>query len=577
MQQHDPTYTALCNSVTLQSNNQGFFLDFADHVTDTVDSEWINGKFALLRTDEERLRACYELGDCVHGVLQNVQELYRKKSAPLSAQKRREAERYLDAGDPRQALLLCNHAVIRAPPTGADPSVDEGLSLTLGLAVRSESLLQLEEHEACLSDIQLAIREGFPLHRRYELYWRMGRSYRELGQVPKARVSLQLALTLLEESKDKIGPLEAISSSVRLQNEASQLGMEQLPRQLEATPIKGPTVPTVSRGRNPDMPSASRLVTVTSSPEQGRYAVATGRIATGDTVVVEAPYAACLLPDMFGTHCHHCFVRLLAPVGCSECSGIAFCSTNCRDQAVGSYHRYECHYMDLLVGSGMSILCHLALRMLTQSGLQHFLGMKDTLQESFLQPNMHPGGYASVYNLVTHADERPAKDFMHRTLMALFLLRCLQEAHFFQTNTNNNALSPDELFIGSLIIRHLQLLQFNAHEIFETQMEAPNKFRGSKTLYVGVGIYPTVAMFNHDCHPALARYFVSKYIVLRAIRPLDTGDCVSENYGPIFTKRPLDFRQRTLCSRYWFKCSCQACTEDWPTYDTLTSDSLRLR
>lgn len=67
----------------------------------------------------------------------------------------------------------------------------------------------------------------------------MGRSYRELGQVPKARVSLQLALTLLEESKDKIGALEAISSSVRLQNEASQLGMEQLPRQLEATPIKG--------------------------------------------------------------------------------------------------------------------------------------------------------------------------------------------------------------------------------------------------------------------------------------------------------------------------------------------------
>jgi hypothetical protein len=71
----------------------------------------------------------------------------------------------------------------------------------------------------------------------------------------------------------------------------------------------GPTVPVVSHGKNPNMPAASSLVTITSSPEQGRYAVATERIATGDTVVVEPPYAACLLPDMFGTHCHHCFIR----------------------------------------------------------------------------------------------------------------------------------------------------------------------------------------------------------------------------------------------------------------------------
>jgi len=71
----------------------------------------------------------------------------------------------------------------------------------------------------------------------------------------------------------------------------------------------GHTVPTVNHGKNPDMPAASCLLKVISNPEQGRYAVATGHIATGDTVVVEPPYAACLLPDMFGTHCHHCFVR----------------------------------------------------------------------------------------------------------------------------------------------------------------------------------------------------------------------------------------------------------------------------
>jgi hypothetical protein len=118
MLHQDPEYTALCSSVTLQSNNQGFFLEFADNVTDAVGSEWIEGKFARLSSDEERLKACYELGDCVQGVLQNVQEMYRKKSAPLSNQKRREAERYLGAGDAPRALLLSNHAIMRAPPTG---------------------------------------------------------------------------------------------------------------------------------------------------------------------------------------------------------------------------------------------------------------------------------------------------------------------------------------------------------------------------------------------------------------------------------------------------------------------------
>jgi hypothetical protein len=73
------------------------------------------------------------------------------------------------------------------------------------------------------------------------------------------------------------------------------------------------------------------------------------------------------------------------------------------------------------------------------------------------------------------------------------------------------------------------------------------------------------------------RYFVGKNIVLQALRPLDSGMCVSENYGPLFTKRPLALRQKTLASRYWFKCTCQACNEDWPTYDTLSNDDLRLR
>jgi hypothetical protein len=59
-----------------------------------------------------------------------------------------------------------------------------------------------------------------------------------------------------------------------------------------------------------------------------------------------------------------------------------------------------------------------------------------------------------VYNLVTHAEKRPAKDFLHRTLMALFLLRCLQEAHFFETNKNESKMLHLHLLSSGSVTFH---------------------------------------------------------------------------------------------------------------------------
>lgn len=75
----------------------------------------------------------------------------------------------------------------------------------------------------------------------------------------------------------------------------------------------------------------------------------------------------------------------------------------------------------------------------------------------------------------------------------------------------------------------------------------------------------------------LNRYFVGRCIVIRAVRSLQPGDVVAENYGPIFTKRTLAERQRTLAGRYWFQCTCKACQKDWPRFENLTNDCVRLR
>lgn len=183
---------------------------------------------------------------------------------------------------------------------------------------------------------------------------------------------------------------------------------------------------------------------------------------------------------------------------------------------------------------------------------------------------------AQIYTLCSHSDKRKGGDYLKRIIMGLFLKECLKKSDFFRDCKKEN-LSHAENVICELIVRNLQLLQFNAHEIYET-VRGLHKFSGSKPLYVAVGIYPTGALFNHECYPAVARYFEDQNIVLRATRPLQPGEVVSENYGPHFLMRSLKERQRMLACRYWFHCECIACNEDWLTLkqmDTKSSVSFR--
>lgn len=288
----------------------------------------------------------------------------------------------------------------------------------------------------------------------------------------------------------------------------------------------------------------------------GKFFVASGEIETAETLLVEKAKCACLYPKNFGTHCNHCFERLVAPIGCTECASVAFCSVECRDVAVTTYHKFECKYLDLLIGSGMSILCHLALKLVLQQGTP----------EKALEEGKKLSGI-----FCKNSKMRSDEDFFKRCLMSTFLLRCLQKAEFFGRRTTESAEpTPNEMEVATLLFSYLQALQFNAHEIYET-VSSGHKFIKSRINYIGVGIYEVGAMFNHECYPSITRHFNSTNLIFTSIRPHVKGEVVAENYGPIFTKQTLQERQRNLSSRYWFKCECRACKENWPVLDKLNN------
>lgn len=65
--------------------------------------------------------------------------------------------------------------------------------------------------------------------------------------------------------------------------------------------------------------------------------------------------------------------------------------------------------------------------------------------------------------------------------------------------------SKDELKVAELILLHLQILQFNAHEVYESKCSPNHRFKGVKAGYIGVAVYPTSSFFNHSCYPGVTR------------------------------------------------------------------------
>ncbi|KAK2583341.1 hypothetical protein KPH14_009340 [Odynerus spinipes] len=601
-------YRNLCSTETLRSGKKGFFHDFSEYTMNAAGETWIGKIFGRIDNDEDRVRTVFgddKLKDVVRGTLGNVRVLYRDKDANVSRCKRLEGFAAATEGQHEKALLLFSQAVLRAPLSGKCKTVDRGYSLPLALLGRAETFMTMKEYDLALEDLQLASENEPPQESRKELEKKREECKRILGEKTRSLVPVAT-----QERDDK--------------------AFDERTRHFRGT-IKERKPPSLSGGINPQLPCASALLEIRESKAAGKEAVAAKEIYPGDCLVVEEPLAACLLPEFYGTHCQHCFSRLRAPIGCPECSTVAFCGRKCRDIAVTTYHRYECKILALLIGSGMSVLSMVAYRMITQEGLRRCLKIYDTLREKVITENDNPetvvvetepklsksakrrlrkkklkdsatqNGENNVdaddnaprgftdgdnekaidtraYDLVNHESRRSGSDFLERTLMAAFLLKCLQRVDFFENTSRDDEIpSEKEIIVGSLLLKNLQLLQFNAHEFFETRVGADHRFRGSKPIYLGVAIYPTVARFNHDCYPAVSRYFVGRSIAIRATRSLKPGDVVAENYGPIFTKRSLAERQRTLSGRYWFKCTCKACKEDWPGFEKLTNDSVRLR
>ncbi|XP_035734855.1 SET and MYND domain-containing protein 4-like [Vespa mandarinia] len=494
--------------------------------------------------------------------------------------------KFFGQGEYPKALKAYSNAVLLAPQN----------DLSVILANRSAALYHMGQHEHSLNDIEEAIRLNYPEELRYKIEERRARCYLALKMNAKAIDYFRIALKSLDRAKITAERKNKLETDIRVMLTLMEKGerfnakAKKLSGNVKESTSVANFMPKIDI-RNPLYPACSNAVKIIDDGNDiGRHAVATRNISPGEFLIIERPHCALLLAEYRLNHCHLCFTRIFVPMpaACNICSCIAYCSTRCRDKDA-EVHLRECNLLPPLWLSKASITCFLALRALLQRPFVEFVEMKERLtfnkeKRDISEKRPYNGDdYESFYDLVTHEDERSNEDIFHRAYIAAWLLRLMKTTTYLsdKDKTPDSAesnLSKAELLVAELLLHHLQLLQFNSHEISElTRPTKDTTLARAKSIFIGGGVYPTVALLNHSCNPGVVRYFIGTTIVVRAIRTIEKGEEISENYGPIFTAMPENERKRNLRVQYWFDCKCEACTNHWPMLDEIDPTILRFK
>lgn len=186
--------------------------------------------------------------------------------------------------------------------------------------------------------------------------------------------------------------------------------------------------------------------------------------------------------------------------------------------------------------------------------------------------------FRRVYTMVRHEKMRPTYSFLQYAFMSSFLVKFLDANHYFDSDNrgaDHDTLENDRVFIGGLILRNLQILQFNSHEVFD--LLKSKKSGDRQTVAIGAALYSTLAYFNHSCNPSIVRYFKNTAVHVTSIRGIKSGEMISENYGPLYSQNSKADRKSKLKKFYWFDCQCEACEQNWPVFEDMNTNEIRFK
>ncbi|XP_069030213.1 histone-lysine N-methyltransferase SMYD3 [Embiotoca jacksoni] len=261
------------------------------------------------------------------------------------------------------------------------------------------------------------------------------------------------------------------------------------------------------------------------SPGIGNGLRATARIRRGELVVSAEPLACCVSNKMSREVCHHCFTRRETLLRCSQCKMARYCNVTCQRQA-WSGHKREC-----------KCLCSLLPRIPTDS-----VRLAARLIFALLNPSKNSS--EELYTLEEH--ESHLNTMSEQKKQGLFQLASMLELYLQEvpdlTHDMTSVLPPSCREALSLIAK----VTCNCFTISDGELQE-----------IGVGLYPSLSLLNHDCRPNCVMVFEGTKLQLRAVQDINTEDELTISY--IETLSLTEDRQKQLEDQYHFTCHCQRC------------------
>ncbi|XP_014215994.1 SET and MYND domain-containing protein 4-like [Copidosoma floridanum] len=492
---------------------------------------------------------------------------YTGKNNDESVKLRNEAEALTSPNNDLSVLLNARKLYSQSVAL-AEQSSD---AMIRAYANRSCVLYYLSKFEECIRDIDRALKGNYPDKLRPNLLIRKAKCLKILGreedfnEVYKEISSLLRRLDISDEVKEILEM--RINSTV---NKIDEL------LKLKDTSVKPPSfVPHIY------IPSASEVLDLKFNEKFGRHYVATRDIKPGECLIAEKTYAMIINPSNIYTHCSHCLMKAWDSIPCEHCIYAMYCSTKCKDDAWKQYHDIECPVKGYLFAAETRQTDIFSLK-LTLLAVREFGSIenlrrefnkidncKDNLNKSFSDDGIyHNDQYRPLYSLMTHEKNRDPEDILIISLnsaVVLFYVH-IYTNFFSHSNKSVSALceNADALFFGQQIAQNCMKIQQNGHQISE--------LHSCDLVEYGRVVGSVISILNHSCDPNATRCPVVIDNVIHqaifALQPIPKGSQVLDNYGCHYDYVSKVERDEIL-SRYFFKCYCQACDENWPLKEFL--------
>lgn len=403
-------------------------------------------------------------------------------------------------------------------------------TIALAFSNRSAVYFEMKLYDVCLKNIQLAIDHDYPKE--------------TLEKLEKRR---ELCFEMINNKSFD----EVISEPI---------GMEFLKMNLKP---------------NDKLPFIADCLELKLSQTFGRYITTKTLLNPGDVVCVEEPFSKLLLPTHRYKYCASClndnFLNLTA---CGNCTSAMFCSEECAKMGNEKFHKYECAIIDKLSSISTKIL-RIAIRTFLEAlhvcdgNLNELKALIDENQGSAVTVFDFEGALTqknilqAIDALETNEEIRSQADMFQRC--GTVSIVC--ELFINHTELGELLKSEEECdFFRCFVLKQTQIAACNYHGLYNGVVK---KSEIDSNPQIGSGSFPFCSMINHSCAPNLVRMIsgVNNHVVIN--RPIKPGEQLFDNYGFHHCLEDLKERQTTLLSQYMFKCSCEACTLNFPLFPYL--------